>query len=103
MGWEVIKQEKTLLLFHAEDGLRTYVPDLYCIRSSIVDGLIAVNCTREEIVKLFADRATDSAIESITQKLDELDAGGLPWYQFTTSFEQAAAEHEEGHSGREPQ
>lgn len=61
----------------------------YCVFSSIVDGFIIKDATREEIVESFAEEARQDTIVSINSTFDKLESGGRPYYQFTMSYEEA--------------
>lgn len=72
--------------------------DRYAVFSSVVDGWIVYDATRDEIVEHFAERAANDARRSATRLLDLLDSNERrPFGQFTLTFDDADARHNERH------
>lgn len=96
MGWQIIKQtkikDKLARLKDADGKERECYVDKYAIWSSIVDGFIYFNLTREEVIEVFVETERRRLEESINQKLDTIDSGKPAYYQFTMTFEEAMAE-----------
>ena len=84
MGQQIIKQP---------DGK-------YALFSSVVDGFVALNCTREDILDIWIEDYLKTTREYITRTCDALDrvergeSGSKPYYQFTMTWDEALFEHE---------
>ncbi len=91
MSWQIIKQEESPYTPLHLDGLEL-TPGLFCIRSSVVEGLIAYNLTGEEVIKVFVDEATSRAQRAVRAKLEMVEAGQNAYHQFRVFFHEALAE-----------
>lgn len=47
----------------------------FAVFSTVVDNLIVIDATRQEIVDYFAEKARQQAIADVTRTLDEVEAG----------------------------
>lgn len=71
--------------------------DLYCVWSTIVDDITGYNMTRDELVE---DRVqgTRTLIEAdIDRKLEQLERGENPYFQFTMTYEEVFEQVAECH------
>lgn len=60
----------------------------YALWTSVVDDFIAYDCTRQEIIRLYARRAASRAREDIKYILESIDKGEKPYGEFTESWKQ---------------
>ena len=67
----------------------------YAIWTSVSDGFIAVDLTRDEVVEHFKDQAAEHAEERVTRHLDKIDSGKNPYHQFAIPWDDAVREHRE--------
>lgn len=64
----------------------------YAIFSSVVDAVIAMDCTREDLLEFWLDEERERLQRSIARYCDKLDAGEKPYAQFTVTWDEALAE-----------
>lgn len=81
MGQQIIKQP---------DGK-------YAVWSSIVDNFTYINCTPEEIIEVWVQEAREDITRMVTSKVEALNAGKQPYYQFTKTWEECLEEIESRH------
>lgn len=65
----------------------------YALFSTVSDGFIIYDATREQVVSYFGDKARKVAEERTRDIFRVLDEGGEPYYQFGRKFEEAARLH----------
>lgn len=71
---------------------------LYAIWSTVVDDFVLIDATRKEIVDHFWEHHSRRDIEDRVNRIaDQLDAVGMPYGQFTQTFEECVAEIKERH------
>lgn len=61
----------------------------YAVFSSMVNDFIYINCTKEEIINFFIEEATKEITRGVNEKIDALEKGEKPYYQFTKTWEEA--------------
>lgn len=64
----------------------------YAIFSTVVDGLVATDCTRQEILDMWDAEYRERTLAGINKVCDALDSGGKPYFQFTMTWDEAVAE-----------
>lgn len=91
MGWQIIKQEETDQLIDGEK----VTPGLFCIRSSIVDALIAFNCDEAEVLTRFITAEMEGTLRDVTRIMGHVRDGepGKAYHQFVRSWQEVLAEH----------
>lgn len=96
MGWQIIKQEATDLRI---DG-QSVEAGKFCVRSSVVDNLIAFNLDEADIVAMFVHETTRNTVRSVLGKLRHVEAGepDKAYYQFALTWAEALAESQVGKS-----
>jgi len=62
---------------------------LYCIWSSVVDDIILINATPEDIINERIEVARQEITRSVIDTVTKLNNGERPYYQFTKTFEEA--------------
>jgi len=72
MGWQIIKQPN----------------NQYCVFSSVVDHLIMVNATEEELKDFYKEEYGRRGVEKVEQVLEKMNKGIPPYHQFTKSFDE---------------
>ena len=72
MGWQIIKQPN----------------NQYCVFSSVVDHLIMVNATEEELKDFYKEEYGRRGVEKVEQVLEKMNKGTSPYHQFTKSFDE---------------
>lgn len=58
----------------------------YCIFSSVVDGVIWTQATRDQLVEAFVDDARKGIEREVDCVVSALEVGGRPYYQFTMTY-----------------
>lgn len=66
----------------------------YAVFSSISDGFIICDATREQIVDLLVENERERIQASTERIFKLLDEGGKPYHQFTMTWEEALKKHE---------
>jgi hypothetical protein len=72
MGWQIIKQPN----------------NQYCVFSSVVEDLIVVNATEQELKDFYKEESGKRGITKVEDVLRELDEGRKPYFQFTMTFDE---------------
>lgn len=79
MAYQIIKQP---------DGL-------FCLWSTIVDNLVALDATKEEIIEYLAKQAANSSRERSTEIFRKIEKGEKPYYQFSLSWKDIKKKYNE--------
>ena len=59
----------------------------FAIWSTISDGFIAIDCTRQEIVEYYVQKAAEGVRKETEEIFEQLAKGELPYFQFTRTWE----------------
>lgn len=70
---------------------------LFAIWSTVVDDFTMIDCTPEEIIDDWASRERERITKAVTEIVQQLRAGGKPYYQFTETFDECVARIREQH------
>jgi hypothetical protein len=63
---------------------------LYCIFSTIIDGMLVYDCTREEVIQFFVDEQKAKITMLVDNRISDIEAGVKTYHQFELSYEQAS-------------
>jgi len=69
----------------------------YAIWSTIVDGFLLLDATRDELIEAMLSNERDRVRIRVNDICDKLDTGANPYFQFTMTWEEAIREHEQQH------
>ena len=58
----------------------------YAVWSSVVDGFIILDATREELIEEMGESARKEKVQEVTDLLDSIDKGERPYHQFTLTW-----------------
>ena len=75
----------------------------YCLFSTIVDSVTYYNMTKEEIVKVWTEKAKIDFEDKVSGIIEKLDKGEKPYFQFTLNYEEMLKTILEVHSVDEMQ
>jgi hypothetical protein len=75
----------------------------FCIFSSIVDNVVAYDCTKEEIIEESVRHSGEISRSRVEQVFEKLEVGEKPYYQFTMTYEEMLEEIKDQHGQEEMQ
>jgi hypothetical protein len=64
----------------------------YAVWDSTVDNFVYICCTPEEIIEAWVIEAREDITRRVNSKVEKLNAGGKPYYQFTQTWEECLAD-----------
>lgn len=73
----------------------------YCLFSSVVDSVTYYNMSAEEIVEVWTEEAKKEYERKVKEVIEQLEAGGKPYYQFTKTFDECIQTIKEVHGEAE--
>ncbi len=60
----------------------------YCVFSTVVDNVIIVNATRQELMDYYGERARKEASRSTWKTVQDIEEGKKPYGQFTKTYDE---------------
>ena len=69
----------------------------YALWSSVVDSFVLIDADPEGIIEYWIEQEEKRLRERVAEIVASLEAGGKPYHQFTMSWHEALARHEQVH------
>ena len=73
----------------------------YCLFSSVVDSVTYYNMSAEEIIEVWTEEARKEYERKVKEAIEQLEAGGKPYCQFTKTFDECIETIKEIHGEAE--
>jgi hypothetical protein len=70
---------------------------LYCVWSTIVDDLVLIDATPQDIINELVQKSSKEHTEFVNSTVDALERGEKPYYHYTMTFDEAVKEIRKRH------